>query len=226
MQEVLTALGGFIIVFGFIFAIAYLIEIVLYVLQGIGIYKMSQNAGLKKAWLGFIPFARTFAFGRLAKNYVKRDRTPSAKFDVLLLVFEILPYVFLLIFVFVFLFLMVSIILEAETAYLEEVPLSDELFVGVIPVIISYFVALVSGIIYSVLYYVALWRVYSIYSHTNATAYLVISVLFRFMAPIFLFAIRNNAPKFTFEERNEIFIQPLATENTQKVDNEQITETE
>ncbi len=40
--------------------------IALFVLQGIGIYRMAANRGLKKKWLAFIPFANIWYLGKLS----------------------------------------------------------------------------------------------------------------------------------------------------------------
>lgn len=42
------------------------IALVLFLLQGAGLYVMARRAGLKKKWLAFVPFASTFYLGKLA----------------------------------------------------------------------------------------------------------------------------------------------------------------
>ena len=42
------------------------IWLALFVLQGIGLYKMAKNRGLKRKWLAFVPFANIYYIGELA----------------------------------------------------------------------------------------------------------------------------------------------------------------
>ena len=41
------------------------IWIILFVLQGLGLYAMAKNRGIKKLWLAFVPFANIYFLGRL-----------------------------------------------------------------------------------------------------------------------------------------------------------------
>ena len=48
----------------------------------------------------------------------------------------------------------------------------------------------------AIIKYIALWRVYSSFDGKNAVLFTVLSVLFNFLEPVFLFVIRNNQPNF------------------------------
>ena len=61
------------------------VSLVLYILQGVGLYEMGKRLNLNNPWLSFVPFANVYALGRIAQRYIKRDGTQSAKFSVILL---------------------------------------------------------------------------------------------------------------------------------------------
>ena len=65
-----------------------------------------------------------------------------------------------------------------------------------IPVILSSFLLMLSALAFAIVKYIALWRVYSSFDGKNAVLFTVLSVLFNFLEPVFLFVIRNNQPNF------------------------------
>lgn len=65
-----------------------------------------------------------------------------------------------------------------------------------IPLILSSFLLMLSALAFAIIKYIALWRVYSSFDGKNAVLFTVLSVLFNFLEPVFLFVIRNNQPNF------------------------------
>lgn len=199
--EDLGALAGIALVYLVIFGIAGIAGLVFYLLQSIGVYKMGKSLNVSAPWLSFIPVANTFALGRIASKYVKRDGRNSANFGVWLLVLEILMVILLVAFIACTVIGVISIIGFAEDAAISDAPMSLEMFKGFIPVIILYVALLAVEITYLVLFYVSLWRVFSIFSAQNATLFTVLSIFFSFLYPIFLFVVRNDKPALTYPER-------------------------
>ena len=74
--------------------------------------------------------------------------------------------------------------------------MSPEQFMSLIPVIILYFALMAVLIAYAVVFFIALWRVYSSFDKSNATLYIVLSIIFTISVPIILFIIRNRKPEF------------------------------
>ena len=204
MEELLSAAGAFIALYGAIVAIAGVVNIVLFVLKGIGLYEMSVKMGLKNPWLSFIPVVSCFSLGRIAQRYVKRDGTASAKFGVFLIVLNVLMYILAIVFSVITVIAFGKIILSASNAATADIAMTLEMFYPLIPVIVLYFGMLACAIAFNIIWYVAFWRVCAIFENTNATLFTVLSIFFTFLAPIFLFIIRNKEPKITFEERIEL----------------------
>ena len=78
----LMVFAGIMIVY---FAFLGIILLAMYLLEAVGLYGMAKRSGISRPWRGFVPFANTFLFGKIAEKYRRRDGKRSAKFSVLLL---------------------------------------------------------------------------------------------------------------------------------------------
>ena len=177
------------------FAFLGIISLVMYLLQAFGLYGMAKGSGISAPWRGFIPFANTFLFGKIAERYVKKDGKKSAKFGGLLHAFEILTLVLAFVTI-AFTISMIFVLAAAEN----ETDLAYSIVAPMVAMFISCFVLIGVSITYIVLYYVALWRIYTAFDYNNATVYFVLSILFSFLGPIFLFVLRNKQPVFDTRE--------------------------
>lgn len=177
------------------FAFLGIISLAMYLLQAFGLYGMAKGSGISAPWRGFIPFANTFLFGKIAERYVKKDGKKSAKFGGLLLAFEILTSVLAFVTI-AFTISMIFVLAAAEN----ETDLAYSIVAPMVAMFISCFVLMGVSIAYIVLYYVALWRIFTAFDYNNATVYFVLSILFSFLAPIFLFVLRNKQPVFDTRE--------------------------
>ena len=177
------------------FAFLGIISLAMYLLQAFGLYGMAKGSGISAPWRGFIPFANTFLFGKIAERYVKKDGKKSAKFGGLLLAFEILTLVLAFVTV-AFAISMIFVLAAAEN----ETDLAYSIVAPMLAMFISCFVLMGVSIAYIVLYYVALWRIFTAFDYNNATVYFVLSILFSFLGPIFLFVLRNKQPVFDTRE--------------------------
>ena len=197
LEPVISFLG---IYMGFM-GITFLVQIALFVLNGLGIYKMSQKLNISAGWLGFIPVVSVFATGRVAEKYQKRDGKSSAKLSIWLLI----TYIAALICAAVLVVLTISFVLSLVGVAFDAVSNGTDMemadFAGIIPVIVMTFLTIAVEIAYAIIYYISLWRTFSIFDSGNATLYLVLSIFFGFLAPIFTFIIRNKEPKLTYNER-------------------------
>lgn len=201
ISEGLGVFSGIIAVYAIIFGFASLIGITLFVLQGLGLYNVSKKLNLNNPWICFIPVVSIFSLGRISDHYIKNDGRKSAKLRWWLLGLIILSYVILIAFFIVLIVGIIALISETSSSIVSDTALAAEIFSVLVPSIVLYLVAITAAVAYSVLYYIALWRTYAILDYHNATLFLVLSIFFNFLPPIFLFVLRNKEPKFTFEER-------------------------
>ena len=177
-------------------AVSAVIGIAIYLLESISVYKMAKSAEIKNPWLAFIPVANGWVFGTLAEKYKKKNGTKSARFGIILPVLEgivLIEAIALTIFTVISIKEITGYALDAVNTSSEMAP---EQFMSLIPVIILYFALMAVAIAYAVVFFIALWRVYSSFDKSNATLYIVLSVVFTISVPIILFIIRNHKPEF------------------------------
>lgn len=191
--------------FLFVF-IAIAAGVVLYYLNAVGIYKMSVSAGIKNPWYSFIPFFDAIALGRLAEKYQKKNGARSAKFSIILLVLKIAYELTAVVMIFLMMFSVGNtvIIIAARGAMTNDTSAVISGLAALLPYIVSVLVFCAVAIAYKVFCYIALWRVFGIFDSKNATAYTVLSVFFSFLAPIFVFVLRDKKPQYTYAERIQI----------------------
>ena len=158
---------------------------------------MSSSLGLKNPWYGFIPFLNSFAIGRIAEKYQKKNGAKSAKFSVILLTLEIVMAVLSVI----TLFSAVSTVIGVASfaaGYLADVTSSAGIgaynIMSILWLVFAAFLLVGVATAYLVVYYIAFWRTCAVFDYKNASLYTVLSVFFSFLAPIFLFVIRKNKP--------------------------------
>lgn len=172
------------------------IGIAIYLLESISVYKMAKSAEIKNPWLAFIPVANDWVFGTLAEKYKKKNGTKSARFSIILPVLEgivLIETIALTIFTVISVKEITGYALDAVNTSAEMAP---EQFMSLIPVIILYFALMAVAIAYAVVFFIALWRVYYSFDKSNATLYIVLSIIFTISVPIILFIIRNRKPEF------------------------------
>lgn len=177
-------------------AVSAVIGIAIYLLESISVYKMAKSAEIKNPWLAFIPVANDWVFGTLAEKYKKKNGTKSARFGIILPVLEgivLIETIALTIFTVISVKEITGYALDAVNTSAEMAP---EQFMSLIPVIILYFALMAVAIAYAVVFFIALWRVYSSFDKSNATLYIVLSIIFTISVPIILFIIRNRKPEF------------------------------
>lgn len=177
-------------------AVSAVIGIAIYLLESISVYKMAKSAQIKNPWLAFIPVANDWVFGTLAEKYKKKNGTKSARFGIILPVLEgivLIETIALTIFTVISIKEITGYALDAVNTSSEMAP---EQFMSLIPVIILYFALMAVAFAYAVVFFIALWRVYSSFDKSNATLYIVLSVVFTISVPIILFIIRNRKPEF------------------------------
>ena len=196
-SEIAPFLTAFLFIYFGIILICSIVSAIIYFLNAIGLYEMSYSLGLKNPWYGFIPFLNSFAIGRIAEKYQKKNGAKTAKFSVILLTLEIVMAVLSVI----ILFSAVSTVIGAASfaaGYLADVTSSAGIgaynIMSILWLVFAAFLLVGVATAYLVVYYIAFWRTCAVFDYKNASLYTVLSVFFSFLAPIFLFVIRKNKP--------------------------------
>lgn len=200
VSGVLTVLIGASVVF---FSLLWL---ALFFIKAFGVYSMSKSAGLKNPWMAFIPFCDAYAFGRLAGLY-EWQNGKSRNFAIGMLVLRVLNFCAAISMMIAFISsgagVLSGIINETSEMNVSSVILEMRAVFG--------FSALLNviGLAYQILNFVCFWRIVRMSDRGKATVYTVLSVIFKFLDPIFIFSLRrkfkvNNeqeTAQFNFEEK-------------------------
>lgn len=215
-EEFIEMLG----IYGIIMLFSFAVSLVLYILQGIGILKMSKSLGIKGGWMIFIPVLANFALGRVAQKYEKQNGKKSASFGTVLLILGSITIIFSVAYIVYAVGWIIEVIPQlmntaAGVTMSEESAMS--MLTSAIGLLMIAVVFLGFYIAYIVIYYIALWRIFAVFNYHTATLFLVLSIFFSFLAPIFIFVMRNNIPKVTYAER-------LGIENTDNISSFPINE--
>ena len=168
-----------------------IISIVTYVFTALSLHEIAKRRGIRKPWLAWIPVVNVWILGSLSDQYryvVKGEIKSKRKALLpLCIVSGILSaVVYVLVFVLLIAALAFSMGGASMASMLEET--------APLPTILVVLSAPCAGtlIAYAILYYKALYDVYTSCDPRNRVAYLVLSILFSFTKPIFLFVCRNK----------------------------------
>jgi|GEM_PF-1199738 len=170
-----------------------------YIMESIAFYAMAKRRDINKAWLAWIPFARTWIKGAVADNYDSRTAGTDRHFRL-----------FLLIGLVVYVLLIVSSLGSAFSI----IPMLDEIESGNPESIIESVITLVFGVyskIYSASYvyilYLAMHTIvmYKVYESVTAKLpllFLLLSLIIPFFLSISLLCLRKKAyPEAPAEEK-------------------------
>lgn len=177
-------------VYGVMILISALISIAFYVLRSYGLYTVAKRRGLTNPWLIWIPVAGNWIIGSISDQYrylVKEEIKSKRK---LLLGFSVGNAVLNII------ALIVAVVM-AGTLIVSEGRMSDgemaaAMMGPVLTVLILAGILSVTKIVEYVLRQMCMYDLYRSCDPGNATAYLVLGILFGILEPIFLVAVRTK----------------------------------
>ena len=169
------------------------ISFMLSVANALGIYEMTKTLGIKSKWFAFFPFFQSVALGKLADC---AKGTPRTFFRRMLIILNVLYFALFLIGICAFLLGFVDTVFAADKILTNNGTIKASILSSLIAPGIILFAGAVVHLVYRIVYYIALFRIFSAFVPNSAVVYTVLSILFPFLAPIFLFFIRKNKPIF------------------------------
>jgi len=189
-SEVLDSFGNFSKSMGLTLIISVIIALILHLIQGFALYKMAKQQGINKEWIAFMPIANVYLLGRIAEMCSSNKK--ATKYGKILYVLLLAEIVLAVLFLILLLSAFILILNNIQSAIDNDTPLSKDMFSNFIPVIIVYFILLAVSIVYTVYHSIALWQIYKMYNKRLALLFIIISVPFSFLSPLFLIFICNN----------------------------------
>ncbi len=202
-----SALAGMLAVYGVIFLFVFVFGLVSYIFQSIGLYRMAKSLSFQHPWFAWIPILNVYTLGKIGSKYIKNDGRPSAKFGGWLLGLDL----GVLVACGAMITSVVTMIISGISMGTSGSEPTPAFLGGAISFLLTYLLLIGMSIAFSVVYYIALWRVYSIFSSSNATVFLVLSIIFSVTTPFFIFAIRKGKPCLTYADRMGFVPQAQST---------------
>lgn len=174
-------------------AAAFIFVAVLFYLRAVGSYKMAKKLRLKHPWYSFIPFMRSYHLGLISDQRKNRYREKVRPLAKALLALEIISAVMYGVFSSMFTKDLVGLVFSIDSALASgrDFVFSSGVFSNTLPVLCG---ALAAGAAFKAAQFVALRRVYAMFFESGAITRLVLSVIFPFLTPIFIYIGSKNEP--------------------------------
>lgn len=183
LEELLSAVSGW-------STLPSLVSLAVYIFSALGLYTIAQRRGLRNSWLAWIPVANVWILGSLSDQYryVVRNEVRSKR--KVLLTLEIIAAVLRLV-----LTVAAIVTVARSIAFIgmaDPDRLAEEILGTLMGMLVLCLPLLGVDIAKAVLYYMALYDVYTSCAPQDNVVYLVLSILFGFTRAIFLFLCRNR----------------------------------
>lgn len=162
-----------------------------YVLTALALYAVAKRRGISKPWLAWIPVADAWLLGSISDQYryvVKGQNKAKRK---ALLTLNIIMCVLYVVFFVVIVAMLVKMVSAFAYSYDEE-QLVEALFKFLFMILGLALPMLGVSIAYQIIYFMALYDVYTSMDPGNNVLFLVLSIIFNVTEPFFLFFNRNK----------------------------------
>lgn len=151
-----------------------LLSVAVYVFTALSLYTIAKRRGIAAPWLAWVPVANLWVLGSLSDQYRYVTQGQVKHKRIALLVWKCSGVV-----------LLVGAIVGLVMA------VAGQGMAAILLLLCLLLVWAVLAIVYIVLYFMALYDVYASCDPQNGAMYLVLSIFFRFLVPIFLFVSRD-----------------------------------
>jgi len=185
--------------FGIIFLSVWLISLItsgtvgiaVYVFRSYAVYTIARRRGLDKPWLAWIPVASDYILGSLSDQYKYLTQGKIQSRRKLLLGLSIGVAVCGFISVILTVVTVVNAAITAGGIY-DDAQMAVRLMGPVLGIMVVSLITSIVSIIWLVFYYICKYDLYQSCDPKNAVAYLVLSIFFQILDPIFLMIVRNK----------------------------------
>ena len=170
---------------------SFVVSIVTYVFTAIALYSIAKRRGLKHAWLSWIPVANVWVLGSISDQYryVTRGEIKSKRKTLLIL--NIISAILGVVVVILCIVMMADLIGGAIVGRNMDRILKDVLayVAGMMGLLLP---ILGVSIAHAIIYYMALFDVFTSCDPENRTVFFVVGLLIGITRPVFLFICRNK----------------------------------
>ena len=195
---------------------SFAISIATYVLTALALYTIAKRRGINKPWLAWIPVVDVWLLGSISDQYryvVKGENKSKRK---ALLTLNIIMAAMGVVMVIALIAMVVKAIGGVVYSVSEEEML--EQIMGPVLSILGLCVPLIGvSIAYTIIYYMALYDVYTSCEPSNNVLFLVLSILIGVTQPFFLFFSRNKDKGMPPRRSEPTYIPPVESNWQQPV---------
>ncbi len=170
--------------------IEFLILSVLYIVKSVGLYYMSEQAGIKKKWYAFVPFFSDITIFELSHLY------ESKKSSKALSILHIFSSILIVLGLGSIIVGFVDTVFIADKALLNGKSYDISAIKPLIIPAIVFLLGIILTIIYFVLFYIYIYKIFNTFTSKNAGFFTVLSILLPFLLPFFLISASKNKPIF------------------------------
>ena len=159
-----------------------------YILEAVGLFTIAKRREISKPWMAWIPVANIWMLGSISDQYryVAKGKICNRRKTMIGLYIAVMA---LLVALYIYYFIFIVAIIGAAIAD------SLEFANVIVPLLVLVVICLamtVVAVIYSVQAYIAYYDLFASCRPNNAVAFLVLSIIFGFPLPFFVFACRKK----------------------------------
>lgn len=176
----------------------YGVLITLYVLGSLGLYTIAKRRQIGQAWMAWVPLLNLWLLGSISDQYmyVVKDKVRNRRkwmigLAIAMIVVMVVFYVMFFAAYFNILF-DIGMNLETDLIVQDESQILQNLLEALVPSLIAILVMLAVSIALTVLEYTCYYHLFASCDPENKTLFLVLSLIFSFLLPIFTFVCRKK----------------------------------
>lgn len=180
-----------------------------YIGMGLGMFRMMRSAGMRNAWMAWVPMCNIYAMGDLADHQTDVNEGKATSYRKKLLAWTIVSYA--LLFLFVIACVVVTVVATANgmvdtNGELVEIPERDmDALVGPsLFVLLTLLLFIAFYIVYMVYYYVATHKIYKLFAPNGAAGLTVLSVLVTIAVPAVFLVLSGRQPVYAYPTDDEL----------------------
>ena len=165
-----------------------ILSIVTYIFYSIGLYSIAKRRGIHHPWLAWIPIAKVWTLGSVSDQYqyvVKKKVTNRRKTLLCLyIVLEVISWCLLAV--------AGKVAMEAVDLVFSGSDITTQLLSSLIVVYVLDLVLIIVGVVSIVFAHIANYDLFVSSKPGSAVTFLVLSIIFSWLAPFFVFACRKK----------------------------------
>ena len=176
------------LVFVAIVLLSFAYSVVMYVFHSLGLYTVAKRRGIHNPWLSWVPIANMWILGSISDQYQYVTKGKIRNRRKLLVGLNIVTGVLLILF---WIVSVVAMIRSAGSVFGQAAG-NAQMLQMVLQMIGTSGVMSVIAILTAVFQYIAYYDLFLSCNPNSSSAFLVLSILFNFLLPIFVFASRKK----------------------------------